>query len=276
MVPDLPTERVARPAASTHPGPPAQALSLPKTQAVEVAAEGSAGLRPCDGSMDAEACGPGDRARVRRSVSPLLRVDDPGGFGVELSEAGVPGPGAGREGHPAMAQAAVAAYKKTPEERGVASSLLTKAASCCNRWCDGPGPREGRRRFNRSGSGTTDFRSSARSPLPRGDVESGSTGRFADGTSVVEMWWASCGMSGGIFAGASPSSWTAGAFTRGARFPELNPAEQVWNHSKYSDLANFSPADCDQLELHAELSTRKQRVQSSLLRSLFKTAELPL
>lgn len=58
--------------------------------------------------------------------------------------------------------------------------------------------------------------------------------------------------------------------------PELNPDEQVWNHSKYSDLANFSPANCDQLELHVELSLRKQRVQSSLLRSFFKTAELPL
>ena len=58
--------------------------------------------------------------------------------------------------------------------------------------------------------------------------------------------------------------------------PDLNPAEQVWNHSKYSDLANFSPADCDQLERHVEFSMRKQRVQSSLLRSFFKTAELPL
>jgi len=58
--------------------------------------------------------------------------------------------------------------------------------------------------------------------------------------------------------------------------PELNPAEQVWNHSKYSDLANFCPADCDELEVHLELSMRRQRVRSSLLHSFFKTAGLNL
>ena len=58
--------------------------------------------------------------------------------------------------------------------------------------------------------------------------------------------------------------------------PELNPAEQAWNHSKYSDLANFSPADCDELELHVEFSMRKQRVQPGLLRSFFRTARLKL
>jgi transposase len=30
--------------------------------------------------------------------------------------------------------------------------------------------------------------------------------------------------------------------------PELNPAEHVWNHTTYSDLANFAPAALDHLE----------------------------
>ena len=58
--------------------------------------------------------------------------------------------------------------------------------------------------------------------------------------------------------------------------PDLNPTEQVWNHSKYSDLANFSPSSCDELEVHVEFSMRSQRVQSSLLRAFFKTAGLRL
>lgn len=58
--------------------------------------------------------------------------------------------------------------------------------------------------------------------------------------------------------------------------PELNPAEQVWNHAKYSDLANFIPEDCDDLHRHVDLSLEGQRRQSDLLRSFFKTARLAL
>lgn len=58
--------------------------------------------------------------------------------------------------------------------------------------------------------------------------------------------------------------------------PDLNPVEQVWNHSKYSDLANFSPSDCGELAIHVEFSVRGQRAQPTLLRSFFNTAELKL
>ena len=58
--------------------------------------------------------------------------------------------------------------------------------------------------------------------------------------------------------------------------PELNPAEQVWNHAKYSDLANFLPEDCDDLHQHVDASITDQRQQPQLLRSFFKTAELQL
>jgi len=58
--------------------------------------------------------------------------------------------------------------------------------------------------------------------------------------------------------------------------PDLNPAEQVWNHAKYSDLANFIPEDCDDLHQHVDASITDQRHQPQLLRSFFKTAELKL
>ena len=67
-----------------------------------------------------------------------------------------------------------------------------------------------------------------------------------------------------VFRPASPAS------------PELNPAEQVWNHAKYSDLANFIPEDCDDLHRQVDLSLEGQCRQSDLLRSFFKTARLAL
>ena len=58
--------------------------------------------------------------------------------------------------------------------------------------------------------------------------------------------------------------------------PELNPAEQVWNHAKYSDLANFIAEDCDDLHYHVDASIMDQRRQPHLLRSFLKTAKLDL
>ncbi len=58
--------------------------------------------------------------------------------------------------------------------------------------------------------------------------------------------------------------------------PDLNPTEQVWNHTKYSDLANFIPADRDDLQTHVEASIAEQSGQSKLLRSFFQTAKLKL
>ena len=58
--------------------------------------------------------------------------------------------------------------------------------------------------------------------------------------------------------------------------PELNPVEQVWNHAKYSDLANFIPDDVDHLHREVATSIRHQRTRSCLLRSFFKHAALGL
>ena len=56
--------------------------------------------------------------------------------------------------------------------------------------------------------------------------------------------------------------------------PDLNPSEQVWNHTKYSDLANFIPMDRADLHAHVDASIAGQRRQALLLRSFFQTARL--
>jgi len=58
--------------------------------------------------------------------------------------------------------------------------------------------------------------------------------------------------------------------------PELNPAEQVWNHTKYSDLPNAAPADIEELANLVGSSLMQQRREWHLLRSFFQTARLRL
>ena len=58
--------------------------------------------------------------------------------------------------------------------------------------------------------------------------------------------------------------------------PDLNPDEQVWNHAKYSDLANFLPEDLDHLERSLCDSLSKQSRSPDLLRSYCEHAKLKL
>jgi transposase len=58
--------------------------------------------------------------------------------------------------------------------------------------------------------------------------------------------------------------------------PELNPDEQVWNRTKYSDLANYIPEDADGLATAVHRSLGHTRSQQALLRSFFKHAGLSL
>jgi len=58
--------------------------------------------------------------------------------------------------------------------------------------------------------------------------------------------------------------------------PELNPAEQIWNHAKYTDLANFVPEHIAHLARRVGLSFHYQSLNPHLLRSYFKTAKLRL
>ena len=58
--------------------------------------------------------------------------------------------------------------------------------------------------------------------------------------------------------------------------PELNPVEQCWNHTKYSDLPNFVPDDLDHLYQAVDVSITRQSQNQPLLQSFFACAELPL
>lgn len=54
--------------------------------------------------------------------------------------------------------------------------------------------------------------------------------------------------------------------------PDLNPAEMVWNHTKYGDLANFIPEDVHELHGAVVTSMESTRGQGHLLRSFFLPA----
>jgi len=58
--------------------------------------------------------------------------------------------------------------------------------------------------------------------------------------------------------------------------PDLNPVEQVWNHSKYSHLANFIPDNVHHLQQELDGSLQRQRSESKLLQAFFKHAGLQL
>jgi hypothetical protein len=58
--------------------------------------------------------------------------------------------------------------------------------------------------------------------------------------------------------------------------PELNPTEQVWNHTKYADLPNLAPDDLGELDSLVYSSLSSTRGQSRLLRSFFDLAGLPI
>ena len=58
--------------------------------------------------------------------------------------------------------------------------------------------------------------------------------------------------------------------------PELNPDEQVWNYTKYADLANFIPDDVLHLGRSIAKSIRNTRSNQTLLRSFFHHTKLKL
>src|SRR3990172_1474300 len=124
----------------------AAALDRPTTNAaVEPAPEGGHGPRVLHGPVDPASGGRGHRQNLRGSLPPRPRLEDPARGGVELSETGAPGTGAGRGCNKAVAGRAVAPYKKTPEKPGGALFSSTRAASCSSRWSAAPGRPAARR-----------------------------------------------------------------------------------------------------------------------------------
>ena len=58
--------------------------------------------------------------------------------------------------------------------------------------------------------------------------------------------------------------------------PELNPVEECWNRTKYTDLPNFIPHDIDHLDAAVTEAIDNQRDNQTLLHSFFEYAKLPL
>jgi transposase len=58
--------------------------------------------------------------------------------------------------------------------------------------------------------------------------------------------------------------------------PDLNPVEQIWNRTKYTDLSNYVPNDIVSLGREVARSIRHTRSQHVLLRSFFRHCGLGL
>jgi len=58
--------------------------------------------------------------------------------------------------------------------------------------------------------------------------------------------------------------------------PELNPAEYIWDHTKYGDLANFVPDDLEELADAVMTSMAAQHHDNALIRAFFKHAKLTM
>jgi len=58
--------------------------------------------------------------------------------------------------------------------------------------------------------------------------------------------------------------------------PQLNPVEQIWNYSKYSQLPNFIPDNIYHLEYMLDGCLNYQANQQNLLRSFFHCAKLKI
>ena len=56
--------------------------------------------------------------------------------------------------------------------------------------------------------------------------------------------------------------------------PDLNPVEAAWSQTKYTDLANYVPADVLDLKIEAKLALEATKAKQQLLRSFFHAARL--
>jgi transposase len=70
--------------------------------------------------------------------------------------------------------------------------------------------------------------------------------------------------------------WPVGVAWLPAYAPEMNPTEQVWNHTKYTELSNYLADDLAVLHEAVDFSLVSQRYCSTLLRSDFRYAQLKL
>ena len=186
-------------------------------------------------------------------------------------------------------------YKKKPVEPAEPPYWPMKAVLCFNRPFDAPGRQEDKHLFNIAGTEETDSRPFLLSAFRRNVIvwictslsRTAISGwmilrhlylsfwnTFSRGVILVlDRWpvhrWAERRLRR-RFSRRIDIEWFP------AYAPELNPVEQVWNHSKYSELANYIPDDVQALEKAVCKSIEHIRSQKTLLRSFFKKAGLKI
>jgi transposase len=255
-----------------------------RTSTVDPSAEEEAGgswLSHC--SLDTVASGRGDPQELLCSLpsfTGLANLDRPG---LDLPKARTTGERTRRTSHRKLAKERLAAHKKTRVRPGVASFFPTKAASCSSLWFVVLGPHAARHRSCTVGTGMTkrhrlglyfdlsdhnvrtdDFEGFVRgllSHLPHGFIL------------VMDRWpvhRSGAGRFRRLFPRRVRIEWLP------PYAPDLNPTEQVWNRSKYTDLANFVPDDVGSLRREVRKSMCHMCSEQSLLRSFFHKAGLKL
>lgn len=75
---------------------------------------------------------------------------------------------------------------------------------------------------------------------------------------------------------ADRPSWLVAVSWLPSYAPGLNPVEQVWDHTKYSDLANYLPESLADLHEAVGMSLASKRLRPALRRSFFHCAQLNL
>ena len=170
-----------------------------------------------------------------------------------------------------------------------------KAASCCSRWCDAPGHREARRRFQYSWNRHDRLSAIAALTLPpqrqrlglyfqlhRHNIRTPEVmaflrliNRHLRRPFILILDRYSVHRKAVRLLQEAGCDWFEVEWLP-AYAPDLNPVEMVWNHIKYADLANFLPEDVNHLEQAVTTSMGETRKQGQLLRSCFAYARLEL
>ena len=233
-----------------------------------------------------------------QEVSSLLpsfwSLANPEADGLQLPKARTQSPRTRRRANSHLAKERLAPYKKKPEKGVKPSFCWTKAALCFSRLFGEPGPRQGQTPIHYSWD-------------RRGRLSAISAITVSPKRRYLGLYFAVCDHNivtddfesfvaelllhfprGFILVMDRWMVHRSGAKRLQRRFsridvewlppyaPDLNPVEQVWNRSKYTDLANYIPKDIGELEKEVYESINHMRSQQSLLRSFFKKTKLKL
>lgn len=245
--------------------------------------------------VDLSAGGRSNRAELWGEISSRPRLAPVVCTGLELPKTRTSGPRTRRAGHCSLAKARLATYKKKRISREVASFSPMKAALCFSRYVAGRGPPTGKTpiqyswdRHDRLSVISAITISPQRRRLglyfqihPKNIRYEqmvpflGSLHRTLGRKFILVLDRYSVHRKAVRLLREKHPDWFSTEWLP-AYAPELNPTEQVWNYSKYADLANFIPENLAHLSGELESSLWQQKHKPQLLRSYFEHAKLKL